>query len=136
MPDAAVRAYWKAQYADIPALPDLPTDRPRPPKKSFAGATTSSHIGPDLVKRLRKTGAKHGATLFASLFAGLQITLGRLSGSNQIVLGVPTGGQAKLDDPSLVGHLVNFLPIRADFDPSDSAATHLARVRDAVGCGL
>ncbi|MEO8242236.1 MAG: amino acid adenylation domain-containing protein [bacterium] len=132
-PDTAVRAYWKAQYADIPALPELPTDRPRPPKKSFAGATASGHIGPDLIKRLRKTGAKHGATLFSALFAGLQITLGRLAGSNQIVLGVPTGGQAKLDDPSLVGHLVNFLPIRADFDLTDSAASHLARVRDAVG---
>ena len=135
-PEAAVRAYWQAQYADIPALPDLPTDRPRPPRKSFAGATACRRIGPDLVKRLRKAGAKHGATLFSTLFAGLQISLGRLSGSNQIVLGVPTGGQAKLADPSLVGHLVNFLPIRADFDPQDSAAIHLARVRDAVGAAF
>ena len=136
VPPPSVRAYWQAQYADIPALPDLPTDRPRPPRKSFAGATASSMIAPDLVKRLRKMGANHGATLFATLFAGLQITLGRLSGSSQIVLGVPIGGQAMLEGPSLVGHLVNFLPIRADFAPQDTAATHLACVRDAVGAAF
>lgn len=135
-PDAAVRAFWQTQYANTPPLPDLPTDRPRPARKSFAGATATRHIEPDLVKRLRKAGAKHGATLFATLFAGLQITLGRLSGSTQIVLAVPTGGQAKLPNPALVGHLVNFLPIRADFDPADSAATHLTRVRDAVGAAF
>ena len=135
-PDDEVRAYWKSQYADIPALPDLPTDRPRPNRNSFAGATASAMLPADLVKRLRKAGAKHGATLFATLFTGLQITLGRLSGSSQIVLGVPTGGQAKLDDPSMVGHLVNFLPIRADFDPEEAASTQLTRVRDAVGAAF
>ncbi|WP_157937739.1 non-ribosomal peptide synthetase, partial [Oceaniglobus roseus] len=135
-PDAAVRAYWKAQYADIPALPDLPTDRPRPPRKSFAGATASCRMGPELVKKVRKAGARHGATLFSSLFAALQITLGKLSGSGEVVLGVPTGGQAQLDDQAIVGHLVNFLPIRADFDPADSVSTHLKRVRDAVANGF
>lgn len=131
-PDAATRAFWRQTYADVPPLPDLPTDRPRPARKSFSGATASARLPLDLVKRLRKAGAAQGATLFSVLFAGLQLTLGRLAGSSQVVLGVPTGGQAKLADPGLVGHLVNFLPIRADFAPGDSVATHLARVRDAV----
>lgn len=130
---AETREYWRGVFADVPALPELPTDRPRKPLKSYVGGTTTAEFSGDLLKRLRKSGAKHGCTLFATLFAAVQITIGRLSGSQDVVLGVPTGGQANLDVPETVGHLVNFLPIRAAFDGKDAAGTHLSRVAAAVG---
>ncbi|WP_146010217.1 non-ribosomal peptide synthetase/type I polyketide synthase [Acidimangrovimonas sediminis] len=124
--------FWRAQYARIPALPDLPTDRPRPAVKGYAGGTVTGQIPADAMKALRKAGAKAGCTLFATLFAGLQMTLGRLSGASDVVIGVPTAGQADLPDPALVGHMVNFLPIRAPFDPAKPAAEHLANASRAV----
>ncbi len=129
---ADTEKYWRDVYEDIPALPELPADRARGPAKSYAGATTVAEFDADLLKSVRKAGAKQGCTLFATLFAAVQITLGRLSGSGDVVLGVPTGGQSGLDAPETVGHLVNFLPIRAAFDPSEPAASHLKRVSDTV----
>jgi amino acid adenylation domain-containing protein len=131
-PAEATRDFWRRVYADVPALPELPTDRPRPAVKSHAGATVSVDLPADLTRGLRKAGAPLGATLFSMLFAALQITLGRLSGSGQVVLGVPTAGQALPGAEPAVGHAVNFLPIRADFAPGDSARDHLRRVSDAV----
>ncbi len=124
--------FWRDVYADVPNLPDLPTDRPRGPRKTFAGATTFASFDATLTQALRKAGARHGCTLFATLFAAVQITLGRLSDNSDIVLGVPTGGQANLPNPDTVGHLVNFLPIRAPFDMSAPAEQHLRTVSETV----
>ena len=131
-PEPKTLAYWRDQFATIPPLPDLPEDRARPAVKSFAGATVTERIDADTMKAVRKTGAKQGCTLFATLFAGLQITLGRLSGARDVVLGVPSAGQTLLADQSLVGHCVNLLPIRAAFDPAEPAADHLKRAGRAV----
>ncbi|MFC2966690.1 amino acid adenylation domain-containing protein [Acidimangrovimonas pyrenivorans] len=125
-------AFWRAQYETIPSLPELPADHPRPAVKQFNGGTVTARIPVETLKAARKAGAKQGCTLFGTLFAALQITLGRLSGASDIVLGVPTGGQALLENQALVGHCVNFLPIRAAFDPAQPAAEHLARAGKAV----
>ncbi|TKA93868.1 non-ribosomal peptide synthetase, partial [Cereibacter changlensis] len=133
---SADEAYWRGEYPDAPALPDLPGDRPHPAVKSFNGGTVTAHVPAELVKAARKAGAKQGCTLFATLFAALQITLGRLSGAEDVVLAVPSSGQSLLPDPALVGHCVNFLPIRAAFAPGASIAEHLALVRDKVLAAL
>jgi len=134
--EPATKAYWRDVMADVPALPELPTDRLRPTQRSFNGATAAITIPADRIATLKKAGGKMGATLFATLLAGVQMTLGRLSGSGQVVVCVPMGGQAHLEDQTLVGHLVNFLPIRADFDAAEPASAHVARVAQAVMDGF
>ena len=121
---AASLDYWRAQFATIPPLPDLPTDRAHPGIKSYRGATVHASIDADRIAALRKAGAALGCTLFTTLFGSLQITLGRLSGATDVVLGVPTAGQTLLKNTALVGHCVNFLPIRASFDPARPATDH------------
>jgi amino acid adenylation domain-containing protein len=131
-PQKDVMDYWRAQYETIPDLPDLPTDRARPKQRAWAGDSVTVWFDAERTQAVQKAGARHGATLFATLFAGLQITLGRLSGSADVVLGVPTAGQTLQEAQDLVGHCVNFLPLRAAFDPSEPVSAHLKRVRDAV----
>ena len=53
--------------------------------------------------------------MFVTLLAGYQALLHRLSNQNDIVVGIPTAGQSLLDDGNLVGHCVNFLPLRTEF---------------------
>ncbi|SDC03797.1 hybrid non-ribosomal peptide synthetase/type I polyketide synthase [Ruegeria marina] len=131
-PSVETRDFWRAQYADVPDLPELPTDRPRPALKTYHGATCTAHIPGDVMRAARKAGASLGCTLFTTLFAGLQIVMSRLSGSDDIVLGVPTGGQALLENSDMVGHCVNFLPIRAKQTEGGSIADHLSHVSDQV----
>jgi len=130
--DTGVLQYWRARFADLPDLPDLPTDALRPLRKSFNGATTTAYFDADLTKAVQKAGAGAGCTLFATMFGGLQITIGRLSGTNDVVLGVPTGGQALLKTQSLVGHCVNLLPIRQAFDAAQPVKVHLKQVARSV----
>ncbi|WP_282119265.1 non-ribosomal peptide synthetase/type I polyketide synthase [Ruegeria atlantica] len=129
---AETQTYWQEQYAEAVELPEIPTDRPRPAIKSFAGASCTAFIPDDIAQAARKAGAAQGCTLFATLFASLQIVFGRLTGSQDLVLGVPTGGQALLDNSDMIGHCVNFLPIRTIQSPTTPAAEFLSQVRDRV----
>ena len=124
--------YWLDQFIDIPSLPELPTDRPRPPQRSYGGDTYTTHFDATFLKALKKTGARHGATLFTTLLAGLQALIGRLANHTDIVVAAPTAGQGLLGDRVLVGHCVNFLPLRAPFDWSTRFCDHLALLQRRV----
>ena len=124
-----VAAYWLQRFEEIPPVLDLPTDRPRPAVKSFKGATYRARIDAATYKQVRQAGAKQGCTLFATLFTGFASLLHRLTSQNDIVIGIPTAGQSLLEDGNLVGHCVNFLPIRVRLIEGQSAAELLQQVK-------
>ncbi len=107
--------YWSGRYSVIPSLPDLPADRPRPTQRGFHGATAVHHLSATTYQRIKQAGAKAKATLFTTLMTGFQVLVARLTGQFDVVVGVPTAGQALMgeDGDFLVGHCVNFLPLRA-----------------------
>ena len=130
--DARGRAsldYWRQVFAELPAPLELPTDRPRGAMRSFRGGTRTAFIHAELYRAVKAAGAKRRRTLFATLFAAFQVLLHRLSNQRDIVVGVPAAGQSLLEGVDLVGHCVNFLPIRGSVDPAQPFADHL----DTVG---
>ena len=127
-------AFWTALYAEPPPQLTLP---PAPQISTpFAGATATAQLPADLVARLRKTGARHGCTLFATLFASLQILLAHLSGETDIPIGCPIAGQAEDGHNTVVGHGVQFLPLRAPMRAADTAADRLRVVRAHLDAAL
>lgn len=132
--DAEAEAYWLERFADRPAPIDLPTDRLRPKLKSYEGATHTAYIDADLYKAVKKAGAKQGFTLFVTLLGAFQILMGRLAGKNEVVVDVPMAGQSLDNDEStpVVGHSVNFLPLRCGWEDQTSAADFLKSVKQTV----
>ena len=130
--DAKTLNFWKDIYSTIPTPVNLPTDRPRPERKTHSGGTVFYDIGGDVVKAAKKLGAASGCTLFATSFAAMQILVHRLSGATDIVLGVPTAAQQQMPNPDLVGHCVNFLPVRAPITDGTNIKAHLVTVRDRM----
>ncbi|WEX10487.1 non-ribosomal peptide synthetase/type I polyketide synthase [Chelativorans sp. AA-79] len=124
--------YWLKQFETVPDLPEMPTDRPRPEHRSFAGGTCTAFIEKDAYKRLKKAGAKSGATLFSTLLAALQVMISRLSGSTDIVVAVPSAGQSLVPDQTLVGHCVNLLPVRQQVEARTSFEQHLRQTQQLV----
>ncbi len=127
--------YWTDQFKQLPAPLHLPIDRPRPAVKEFKGATYRRKIETSTYNRIKMAGARQKCTLFVTLLAGFQILLSRLSGQEDIVIGVPTAGQSLLDDSSLIGHCVNFIPLRACVSANQTAAGFLAEARQTVLSG-
>ncbi len=130
--DLADEAYWLEKFK-TPVQPlDLPTDRPRPGVKSFNGGTCTVRIDSDIANAVRRAGAAKGCTLFSTLLTAFQVLMGRLSAQTDVVVGIPTAGQSLVDDQILVGHCVNFLPVRAGWQADTTWATLMNDTRQAV----
>jgi amino acid adenylation domain-containing protein len=125
---AANASYWAAQFANPVRPIDLPTDRARPAVKSYVGSTACRRVDARLYRAVKATGAKHGCSLFATLLATFEALMGRLAGVEELVVAVPTAGQSLVEDKTLVGHCVNFLPIRGGWSRETPFADHLRSV--------
>jgi natural product biosynthesis luciferase-like monooxygenase protein/amino acid adenylation domain-containing protein len=122
-------AYWRNQLVDAPVLLELPTDRPRPAQRSFAGATLDVVIDAELTRDLKRLSHQHGTTLFMTLLAAWAAVLSRLSGQQDLVIGTPTANRGRQELESLIGFFVNTLALRIDLSDEPSVAELLARVR-------
>ncbi|MBI1842611.1 MAG: amino acid adenylation domain-containing protein, partial [Verrucomicrobia bacterium] len=138
--EAAARseAYWKRIYAELPAALELPVDRMRRTPRSFGASRVSVAWEAAFVRALRESSARRGATLLVSLLAGFNILLRRLSGQDDIVVGIPASGQsspALADTPgigSLVGHCVQLLPVRSRLSADAPFESFLRSTQDAM----
>ncbi len=112
---AQAQRYWLNQFSGL-SLPelDLPTDRRRPAFKTYASRRIDFPLPKELTDKLKKTGAKLGASYFVSLLAGFAAMLHRLTRQDDLVVGTPVAGQAAAGEQNLVGHGVNMLPLRVN----------------------
>jgi amino acid adenylation domain-containing protein len=128
--NSEVEAYWLSEFKTTPSVLQLPTDRPRPAMRGNEGASKRFVFPPEFLKAVKKAGAKQGSTLFATLLAGFSQLIHRLSQQDDVVIGIPMAGQSLLENGStLVGHCVNFLPIRSRFDAGQSLADYFKQAR-------
>jgi len=129
-PDLGVE-YWRTQLAGVEPL-DLPTDRPRPPLLTYAGAGVDFELDADLAAALRRTGENHGATLYMTMLAAFTDLLGRYSGQSDITVGSPVAGRSAPELEAVVGCFVNTLVMRTDLAGDPSFNELLLRVRDTA----
>ncbi|MBK7862438.1 MAG: amino acid adenylation domain-containing protein [Archangiaceae bacterium] len=125
----ADEAYWLGRFTGEAPVLELPTDRPRPPLKTYASRREDLLLNEALVSRLKKAGAKERASLFAVLLSGFHALLHKLSGQEDVVVGIPAAGQSIGGYDALVGHCVNMLPLRAQVSPEAKVSAFLAEVR-------
>ena len=118
--------YWLARFAGPITGLELPLDRPRPRRRTFAAGREDVVLDGELVSALRALGARHGATLFTTLFTGFCTLMQRLSGQSDVVVGIAAAGQSVGGHDALVGHCVNILPVRMDVQPGTGFAAALA----------
>ncbi|WP_042293232.1 condensation domain-containing protein, partial [Paraburkholderia mimosarum] len=121
--------YWREALSGAPSMLALPTDRPRPARQSFAGATVPVEIDAELTRELRRLGRQHGTTLFMTVLAGWAAVLSRLSGQDDIVIGVPSANRGRREIEELIGFFVNTLALRVDLSGGPDVATLLERTR-------
>ena len=125
----AARAYWRAQLAGAPAALDLPTDRPRPPRRRFRGACDAMTIDSAASAAVRGLAEREGVTFFMVVLAAWQLLLGRWSGQDDVSVGVPVAGRQQRETERLIGFFLNNLVLRTRLDDDPSFRQLLARVR-------
>ncbi|MFC9510057.1 amino acid adenylation domain-containing protein [Streptomyces sp. NPDC057002] len=128
-PDPASLDFWRQRLGGAPELA-LPTDRPRPPVRSGAGASLTHALDAELTAGLRAFAARQRATLFMTLTGAIGAVLGRFSGQRDVVIGTAVAARpAGAEDH--VGLFLDTVPLRLDLtgDPDFPALLH--RVRES-----
>ena len=121
--------FWREHLpADLPAL-QLPTDRPRPPVQSFAGAAHRAGLERGLRDGLVALARQHDATLAMVCLAAFQVLLQRYSGQDEIVVGSPIANRTRPDVERLIGFFVNALVMRVDLSGDPPFTQVLAQVK-------
>ncbi|WP_235567260.1 condensation domain-containing protein, partial [Lysobacter sp. Root604] len=125
-------AFWRDHLVGAPALLELPTDRPRPPVQRYAGSVVPVALSAELAGKLRVLAQSHGTTLFAVLLAGWSLLLSRLSGQDDVVVGVPVANRQRREVEALVGFFVNTLALRTRLSEPLTVAGLLAQVKETT----
>ncbi len=124
--------YWKERLEGAPLALEVPTDRVRPPLRSYRGAQHRVVISAGLKERLEALCAREGITLFILLMAAYKVLLRRYSGQDDLVVGTVDANRSRPETEPLIGFFINTLPIRTRLDGDPTLAGLFARVRDAT----
>ena len=122
-----VKAYWLDLYKDGAPVLEFPTDYPRPLNRNYKSNRYDHPIPIELVEKLKKLGSKHGSSLVNTLLSAFETFLFLKTNQTDIIVGMPTAGQAATDKLELVGHCVNLLALRSKFDLEMSFTSYLIK---------
>ena len=125
-------SYWRQQLAGVPALLELPTDRPRPAVQTLRGARIVFDISPELSARLRLFCQQEESTMFMTLLAAFNVLLYRYSNQEDICIGTPIANRNRVEIESLIGFFVNTLVLRSDLSGKPGFRNLLKQVKQVA----
>ena len=124
-------AYWQDLLSEVPQL-DLPTDRPRPPVRGYAGADVDFVLPPELGGAVVGLARTAGTTPFVVLLTAFQALLARYTGNTDVPIGTPVSGRTRPELQHLVGNSINTLVIRTRWTADVTFRELLGDVRNKV----
>ncbi len=125
-------AWWRERLAGLPAVLDLPTDRPRPAVRTSRGGVAGTVLPAHLAAGLEPLARRAGATSFMTVLAVFQSLLRRYTGRDDLPVGTPIANRNRTETEGLVGLFVNTLVLRGDLSGDPTFLQALKRTRDAA----
>ncbi len=125
-------SWWRARLAGAPSELELPSDRPRPVEPTGRGARYADMLDGELLSGLERLAGAHDATLFMVLLSAFDLLLARLSGQDDVVVGVPVSGRMRPELEGVFGYIANTLVLRCDCSGDPTFLELLGRVREAA----
>jgi surfactin family lipopeptide synthetase A len=129
-------AYWKQQLAGAPAELMLPTDRPRPPVRTYRGAMRSFALSRHLTDAIKALSRQERVTLFVTLLAAFNTLLYRYTGQDDLLIGTSTAGRKRMETQGLIGFFLNTLALRANLSGNPTFRELLVRVREMTNAAF
>ncbi len=103
--------FWRRELDGL-TRPELPLDRPRPEKQSYAGEVITFVVETEVAERVREYSRRNGVTTFVTMLAALDSLLHLWTGHTDVVVGVATSGRIHPDVQDLVGYFNSIPPFR------------------------
>jgi len=104
--------YWLKVIENVPPVLNLPTDYPKAEISSYDGGFLPFALHERETRRIRKLAAEEGVTLFMIFMAVYNIFLSKISGQEDILVGVVAAGRGHTDLEGIIGLFINTLVLR------------------------
>ncbi|SEK31290.1 non-ribosomal peptide synthetase [Streptacidiphilus jiangxiensis] len=117
--------WWVGRLAGAPPL-ELPTDRPRPARRTSAGDEVRFPIPAPLLAGVRELARNTRTTPYMVLLAAYQVLLSRHGGGQDFCVGTPAAGRDRPELEGVVGFLSTTMVLRCDLT-ADPAFTDLLK---------
>lgn len=109
--------FWATQLQNVEEGVQLPVDSlPRTPETS-TGKSTRFSLSASKVSRLKDLANSRGTSLFSVLLSTFYLTVARISGQDDLVVGTPSAGRFDARLENTIGCFSNFLPLRLRLVP-------------------
>ena len=128
----ALIAYWTRQLAGIPAILELPADRPRPAVQTFAGEVHRTILSRERAAAVQKLCEEHHATLYMGLLAVFGVLLSRYTGRDDVVVGCPIANRQDAHLEKLIGFFASTVVLRLRVSAHQRFCDLLAQVRQTA----
>ncbi|MGW1198622.1 amino acid adenylation domain-containing protein [Streptomyces sp. NPDC002536] len=131
---ASAEAYWRELLAGLDTPNALPYDRrPAASHKAHSTSRLVTRLSAEASRELTDFARRHRLTVNAVVQGVWSLLLSRYSGQSDVVFGATVSGRPA-DLPgvdSMVGMLINTLPVRVRIDPEAEVAEWLGRLQQA-----
>lgn len=124
--------FWRQALAGYKQDWALPADYPRDHARSYVSRRVDVEWSHDASSALRTLAKQHSCTLTVALLSVLQLWLFLEVAACDVVLGVPSAGQAMFAGKGLAGHCVHLLPVRLKCEPSATIGSLISHCRATV----
>lgn len=124
--------YWLNVFrGEIPLL-DLPVDYPRQTVQSYEGERVTFIIDAALTGGLHQLAAETGTTLYEVLLASYYVLLAKLTGQDDIVVGVITAGRPAPGLENIIGAFANMMALRNHPEVHKRFREFLMEIKDCL----
>nr|AYN44243.1 nonribosomal peptide synthetase [Cloning vector H69C977B_s05]AYN44279.1 nonribosomal peptide synthetase [Cloning vector H69C977B_s11]AYN44303.1 nonribosomal peptide synthetase [Cloning vector H69C977B_s15] len=124
--------YWRQNLRGAPGALGLPADRVRPPQPGFRGATQRLALSRGLSEGLKTLSHRLEVAGLEVLLSGFAAYLARITGQEDIVIGLPVAHRDRAELKPLIGRFEGALPIRIDLSSNPTFEELVARVHRAT----
>ncbi len=124
--------YWQQQLAgELPILHLLP-DKPRPPVKTYQGASYIVKLDEQLTEKLRYLASASKTSLYQILLTAFYVQLYRYTNQTDILLCSPMRGRPAKEFKEIVGYFSNLTVLRVSVQENATFTELLAQVSKIV----
>jgi hypothetical protein len=125
-------AFWRETLAGYLQNWSLPSDYTRPLERTYTSRRLDVEWSDDASATLRALAKRHNCTLTVAFLALLQLWLYLKAQAEDVVIGLPSAGQALSAGAGLAGHCTHLLPVRLLCTPDATAASLLTQCKTTM----
>lgn len=124
--------FWLSIYKESVPTIELPIDYPRPTLRTYNSKRFDYTIDSKLIISLKQLANSASCSLATTLLAAYEVFLYKITGQNDVIVGVPISVNRRYDMNYMVGNCANLLPIRSTIDSKKSFLEYLKNRKTEV----